>query len=72
MDSYKGKLEVDGNKAYVNDLNMDVIYSVEQPYFNQSQKYLFTGFYIVVSLVCFVCMLQEQKTVCRKRQELER
>lgn len=72
LDSYKGKLEVDGNKAYVNDLNMDVIYSVEQPYFNQSQKYLFTGFYIVVSLVCFVCMLQEQKTVCRKRQELER
>ena len=72
LDSYRGQLIVDGAGDFVNDLNMDVSYSVKQPYFTFGRRMLFNGTYAVISILCFVYILKEQKAVERERQETRR
>ena len=72
LDSYRGQLEVDGDGNYVNDLNMNVIYHVKQPYFSGRRKILFTGVYVLISMMCMGYIVYEQQSVKRSRQETGR
>ena len=72
LDSYRGQLIVDGAGDFVNDLNMVVSYSVKQPYFTFGRRMLFNGTYAVISILCFVYILKEQKDPGAFHEEYDR
>lgn len=50
FDSYKGNLLVDGKDGFVNDLQMDVMYTAKESYFGKKERSAVIGLFLIVSL----------------------